>query len=81
MAYATNLSLVYEVWNLYMLLTFCDHLRCGFRKITKRYELSVSPCTVPLWMGMGCVLLKCFPIIIMVDWEHKLPISAMALWV
>lgn len=74
-AYAMELSLVSEVLNACMLLPLCNPL-----SVIKRYGLRISPCMVPLWMGMGCVLPKCYLIIMVVDWEYILPIIAMASW-
>ena len=59
--YVAEFSLVLEVWKVYPLFPICSHRNSGFRKIMNRYGLSVSPCMVPLCMGIGCVLPKYSP--------------------
>ena len=41
---------------------FVAILSSGSKNIRKRYGLSVSPCMVPLCMGIGFVLPKCSPV-------------------
>ena len=68
-AYAAELIFVLEVLKEYPLFPFCSHLRSGSRKIIKKYGLNVSPCMVPLCMGIGCVLPKYSPMNVVVDCE------------
>ena len=53
--------MVLDVPNVYPLLPRCIHLRSGSRKIINKYGLKVSPCMVPLWIGMGLVYPKYSP--------------------
>ena len=61
-AYAAELIVNWDVPNVYPLFPVCSHLSSGSRNIRKRYGLSVSPCIVPLCIGMGFVLPKCSPV-------------------
>ena len=54
---------------MYPLFPICSHCRSGSRKIINRYGLSVSPCMVPLCIGIGCVLPKYSPMYVVVDCE------------
>ena len=60
-AYAADEILTLDVPKVYPLSPCCNHLRRGSRNIINRYGLRVSPCIVPLWMGIGRVLPKCSP--------------------
>ena len=40
---------------MYPFFPLCSNLRSDSRNMIKRYGLSVSPCIVPLCMGIGCV--------------------------
>ena len=62
---------------MYPLFPLCNHLRSGSRNMIKKYGLNVSPYIVPLCMGIGCVLSKCSPVNVVVNWEYILPIRAM----
>ena len=68
-AYAAEFILVLEVLKVYPLFHVCSHRKSGSRKIIKIYRLSVFPCMVPLYMGIGCVLPKYSPIYVVVDCE------------
>ena len=57
-AYATDDIFILDVPKVYPLLPCCNHLRRGSKNIKNKYGLRVSPCIVPLWMGMGKVLPK-----------------------
>ena len=46
---------ILEVLKVYPFFPLCSNLRSGSRNMIKRYGLSVSPCIVPLCMGIGCV--------------------------
>ena len=50
-----------EVLKVYPLFRICNYRSSGSRKMINRYGLSVSPCMVPLCMGIGCVLPKYSP--------------------
>ena len=63
------LSFMLEVLKVYPLFSLCSHMRSGSRKIIKMYGLNVSPCIVPLCVGIGCVLSKCSPINMVLDCE------------
>ena len=63
---------------MYPLFLLCSHLRSGLRNMIKRYRLNVSPCIVSLCMGMSCVLSKCSPVNVVVDYKYILPTRAMA---
>jgi hypothetical protein len=60
---------VLEALREYPIFQFFNHLRSGSRKIIKRYGLNVSPCMVPLCMGIGCVLPKSSQVHVVVDCE------------
>ena len=53
----------------YLFFPRCNYLRGCSRKIIKRYGLSVTPCIVPLCMGIGCVLSKYSLTNVVVDCE------------
>ena len=52
---------------MYPLFPRCSHLMSGSRNMIKIYGLNVSPCIVPLYVGIGCVLPKCSPVNVVVD--------------
>ena len=68
-AYAAELIVSLDVSNVYPFFHVCSHLRSDSRNIRKRYGLSVSPCIVPLCMGMGFVLPKCSPVNMVLELE------------
>ena len=47
----------------------CSHLSNGSKKIKNRYGLSVSPCIVPLCIGIGFVFPKCSPVNMVLECE------------
>ena len=61
-AYAAELMVSLDVPNVYPFFPLCSHLSRGSRNIRNRYGLSVSPCIVPLCIGIGSVFLKCSPV-------------------
>ena len=62
-AYAADEILILDVPNVYPFFPCCSHLSRGSKNMINRYGLRVSPCIVPLCMGIGCVLPKCSPMI------------------
>ena len=58
---------------MYPLFSCCNHLKRGSRNMMNKYGLRVSPCIVPLRMGMSCVLPKCSPMNVVVDCEYMFP--------
>ena len=58
-AYAAELIVSLDVPNVYPLFPRCSQRRSGYKNIRKRYGLSVSPCIVPLCIGMNFVYPKC----------------------
>ena len=79
-AYVAEEIFTLDVPNVYPLFSCCNHLKRGSRNMMNKYGLRVSPCIVPLRMGMGCVLLKCSPMNVVVDCEYMFPIRCMALF-
>ena len=73
-AYAAELIVSCDVPNVYPLFPLCSHRSKGSRNIKKRYGLSVSPCMVPLCMGIGFVLPKYYPKKIVLECKYMLPI-------
>ena len=78
-AYAADEIFILDVPKIYPLLPCCNHLRRGSKNIKNKYGLRVSPCIVPLWMGMGKVLPKYSPRYIVDDCEYIFPIRLVAL--
>ena len=76
-AYAADDILTLDVPKVYPLFPCCNHLRRGSRNMINRYGLRVSPCIVPLWMGIGRVLLMCSPVKIVEDCEYIFPMRCM----
>ena len=68
-AYVAKLIVSLDVPNVYPLFLLCSHLSRGSRNIRKRYRLSVSPCIVPLCIGIGFVFPKCSPINMVLELE------------
>ena len=68
-AYVAELIVILDVPNVYPLCPRCSHRSSGSKNIRKRYGLRVSPCIVPLYIGMGFVFLKCFPVNIVLEFE------------
>ena len=60
--------------NVYPFFPLCSHLRSGSRNIRRMYGLSVSPCIVPLCIGMSFVFLKCSPVNMVLEFEYMFPI-------
>ena len=77
-AYAADEIVTLDVPKVYPLSPCCNHRRSGSKNIINRYGLRVSPCIVPLWMGIGRVLPKCSPENIIEDCEYIFPIKFMA---
>ena len=77
-AYDAEEIFTLDVPNVYPSFPCCNHRRRGSKNIMNRYGLRVSPCIIPLWMGIGCVLPKCSPIYMVVDCEYMFPIRFMA---
>ena len=69
-AHATKLIVKLDVQNVYLLVRLFSHLRSGSRNIRKRYGLSVSPCIVPLYIGMSFVLPKYSPVNMILEFEY-----------
>ena len=76
--YAAELTVICDVPKMYPFFPLCSHLRSGSNNIRKRYGLRVSPCMVPLCIGIGLVLPKCSPIGMVFEWEYIFPISIIA---
>jgi hypothetical protein len=68
-AYVAELTVSLDVPNVYSFLPFCSHLSRGSKNIRKRYGLSVSPCIVPLCIGIGFVFPKCSPVNMVLEFE------------
>ena len=77
-AYAAELIVSLDVPNVYPFFPLCSHLSRGSRNIKKRYGPSVSPCIVPLCIGMGFVLPKCSPMNMVLEFEYMFPIRVIA---
>ena len=73
-AYAAELIVSLDVPNVYPLCPRCNQRSSGSKNIRKRYRLSVSPCIVPLCIGMGLVLPKCSPVNIVLEFEYMFSI-------
>ena len=67
-----------DVPNVYPIFLCYNHLRRGSKNMMNKYGLRVSPCIVPLWMGMGCVLPKCSPMNVVADCDYMFPNRFMA---
>lgn len=67
--YVPDVIFVLEIFKAYPLFPLCTHHRNKTRKIIKRYGLNVLPCIVSLYMGIGCLLPKCSPMNVVVDYE------------
>ena len=61
-AYTAELIVNLDVLNVYPFFPLYSHLSRGSRNIRKRYGLSVSPCIMPLCMGIDFVFPKCSPV-------------------
>ena len=68
-AYAAELIVSLDVPNVYPFLPLCSHINRGSKNIRKRYGLSVSPCIVPLCIGIGFVCPKCSPVKMVLEFE------------
>ena len=68
-AYAAELIVSLDVPNVYPLCPRCSQRSSGSKNIRKRYGLSVSPCIVPLCIGMGFVFPKCSPVNMVLEFE------------
>jgi hypothetical protein len=68
-AYAAELIVSLDVPNVYPFFPFCSHISRGSMNIKKRYGLSVSPCIVPLCIGIGFVFPKCSPVNMVLEFE------------
>jgi hypothetical protein len=68
-AYAAELIVSLDVPNVYQFFPLCNHLNRGSKNIRKRYGLSVSPCIVPLCIGIGFVFPKCSPVNMVLEFE------------
>jgi hypothetical protein len=75
-AYAAEVILVLEVLKVYPLFPLSSHRKSGSRKIINRYGLSMSPCIVSIYMGIGCVLPKYSLMYVVVNCEWISPINA-----
>ena len=76
-AYDADEILTLDVPKVYPLFLYCSHLRRGSKNMINKFELRVSPCIVPFWMGIGKVLPKCSPVNIVEDCEYMLPMKFM----
>ena len=72
-AYAAELIVILDVPKVYPFLPLCSHLSKGSRNNRKMYGLSVSPCIVPLCIGIGFVFPKCSPVNMVLELEYILP--------
>ena len=52
-AYAAELMVSFDVPSVYPFFPLCSHLSNGSKNIRNKYGLSVSPCMVPLCIGIG----------------------------
>jgi hypothetical protein len=52
-AYVAELIVSLDVPNVYPCFPLCSHLSKGSKNIKKMYGLSVSPCIVPLCIGVS----------------------------
>ena len=77
-AYAAEFIVILDVPNVYPFLPLCSHLSNGSRNIRKRYGLSVSPCIVPLCIGIGFVFPKCSPMNMVLELAYMLPTKVTA---
>ena len=77
-AYVVELSVYCDVLSLYPRLSLSNHLSSGSRDMINRYELSVSPCMVPLCMWIGLVLSKYDPKNIVDELKYMFPIRLIA---
>ena len=51
-AYAAELMVSLDVPSVYSFFSLCNYLSNGSKNIKNKYGLSVSPCMVPLCIGM-----------------------------
>ena len=75
--YAADEILILDVPKVYPLSPCYNHRRRGSKNIKNRYGLRVSPCIVPLCMGIGSVLPKYSPQYIVEACEYMLPTRLM----
>ena len=68
-AYAAELTVIFDVPNVYQFCPFCSHRNSGSKNIINKYGLSVSPCIVPLCIGIGFVFPKYSLVNIVLDCE------------
>lgn len=72
-AYVAEFIINLDVPNVYPFSLFYSQRNNSSRKIKNRYGLSMSPCIVPLCMGVGFGFLKCSPINMVLEYEYILP--------
>ena len=76
-AYDVEEILILDVPKVYPLFPCCSHLSRGSKNMINRYGLRISPCIVPLWMGIGKVFPKCSPVNMVEDYEYMFPMRFM----